>query len=99
VSGARTAGQEGVWGHRAYPCPFEQWAKKINVPVFLVGQFQDEQTGGHWPELIKNLKKNPNVWVTLQNGVHVDSLGPSTITRWAEFMNLFVAERVPVVPD
>ncbi len=76
-----------------------EWAKHINVPVFLVGQFQDEQTGGHWPELIKNLKKNPNVWVTLQNGVHVDSLGPSTITRWAEFMNLFVANRVPVVPD
>lgn len=76
-----------------------EWAKKIDVPVFLVGQFQDEQTGGHWPELIKNLNGNPNVWVTLQNGAHVDSLGPSTITRWADFMNLFVADRVPKIPE
>jgi predicted acyl esterase len=32
----------------------------------------------------------------MQNGVHVDSLGPSTITRWAEFMNLFTGNgRIP----
>ncbi len=43
-------------------------------------------------------KSNKNVWVTMQNGVHVDALGPSTITRWAEFMNLFVGDgRVPKI--
>jgi predicted acyl esterase len=73
------------------------WVKNINVPIFWVGAFQDEQTGGHWPEAVRNLpKSNKNVWVTMQNGVHVDSLGPSTITRWAEFMNLFVGDgRIP----
>ncbi len=74
------------------------WVKHIKVPVFWVGQFQDEQTGGHFPESIANLKNNPNVWVSMQNGVHADSLGPSTITRWVEFMKLFVADEIPDVP-
>ena len=73
------------------------WVKNIDVPIFWVGAFQDEQTGGHWPEAVRNLPKdNKDVWVTMQNGVHVDSLGPSTITRWAEFMNLFTGNgRIP----
>jgi len=76
-----------------------KWVKNIKVPIFWVGQFQDEQTGGHWPESIANLpKSNKRAWVILQNGVHVDSLGPSVITRWAEFMNLYVADRITGVP-
>ena len=77
------------------------WVKNIDVPVFWVGAFQDEQTGGHWVEAVKSLsKKNKDVWITMQNGVHVDALGPSTITRWAEFMNLFTGNgRIPQVPD
>lgn len=73
------------------------WVKNIDVPIFWVGAFQDEQTGGHWPEAVRELpKSNSDVWVTMQNGVHVDSLGPSTITRMAEFLNLFVGDgRVP----
>ncbi len=48
---------------------------------------------------LKNFpKSNKNVWLNLQNGVHADSLGPSTITRWTEFMNLFVGDRIPNVP-
>ncbi len=74
------------------------WMDKIDVPVFLIGSFQDEQTGGQFGESLARLDGNKNVWITLQNGVHVDSLGPSTITRWAEFMNLFVADRIPTVP-
>ncbi len=48
---------------------------------------------------MKNLsKRNNDVWVTMENGVHVDTLGPSTITRWTEFMNLFTGDgRVPRV--
>ena len=36
--------------------------------------------------------------ISVQNGVHADSLGPSTITRWAEFLKLYVANEIPVVP-
>ena len=39
------------------------------------------------------------MWISLQNGVHVDSLGPDTITRWVEFLKLYVADEVPRVPD
>ena len=85
------------------PSEFDQrspgaWVSKINVPTFWIGQYQDEQTGGHFVESLAALKKNPNVWISLQNGVHADSLGPSTITRWAEFLNLFVADRIPKLP-
>jgi len=74
------------------------WAKNVDVPTFLVGAFQDEQTGGHWPELVPSLSGNKNVWVTLDNGTHVDSLGPATITRWVEFIDIYVADQVPQIP-
>ena len=75
------------------------WLKRNKVPTFLVGQFQDEQTSGHFPEAIKYLSKNRNVWITLQNGVHADSLGPDAITRWVEFLKLYVANEIPRVPQ
>jgi uncharacterized protein len=77
----------------------DRWMKNITVPTFLVGQFQDEQTGGHFAEALGSLAKNPRVWLSLQNGVHADSLGPTTITRWVEFLKIYVAGEVPVVPD
>ncbi|MHB8319598.1 MAG: CocE/NonD family hydrolase [Acidimicrobiales bacterium] len=75
------------------------WAKKINVPVFLGGALQDEETGPQWPDLIPNLAHDPHVWVSMVNGTHVDSLGPGTITRWLEFLDIFVAHRVPTEPS
>ena len=74
------------------------WMNRIQVPTFLVGAFQDEQTGGHFVDSLARLNRNPKVWITLQNGVHGDSLGPSTTTRWFEFMKLFVANEVPNIP-
>ncbi len=76
----------------------EEWAKKIDVPTFIVGAFQDEQTGGAWPEVITALQSNPKVFATVMNGTHVDSLGPGTIGRWAEFLSLYVADEPPSVP-
>ncbi|MGB0120214.1 MAG: CocE/NonD family hydrolase [Solirubrobacterales bacterium] len=74
------------------------WMERIDVPVFFLGQYQDEQTGGHFPEALYALQGKDDVWITLQNGVHVDALGPSTVTQWLEFMKLFVAEEVPSMP-
>lgn len=75
-----------------------RWMNRINVPVFLTGQYQDEQTGGNFPTALKNLDRNPNVWINMQNGVHTDSISPSTITQWVEFMDIFMAKRVPKLP-
>ncbi len=74
------------------------WMARIEAPTFLVGQFQDEQTGGHFVRSL-DLLKGDDVWITLQNGVHVDSLGPDTVTRWVEFLKLHVAREVPRIPD
>lgn len=43
---------------------------KIEVPVFLVGSFQDEQLGSNWANWIEKLDKNNDVWVTMYNGSH-----------------------------
>ncbi len=77
----------------------DYWMSKINVPTFLVGAFHDEQTGGRFVESLGKLEDNDRVWLTLQNGVHVDALGPSTVTQWFEFLKLYVADEVPVLPQ
>ncbi len=71
------------------------WARRTKVPVFVSGAFQDEQTGGQWPAIISDLAGDPHVWATVVNGTHVDSLGPGTIVRWLEFLDIFVADQVP----
>ncbi len=74
------------------------WAKKVDVPVFVSGAFQDEQTGGQWPAILSDLSNDPHVWATIVNGTHADSLGPGTIVRWLEFLDIFVADKVPSEP-
>ena len=74
------------------------WAKKIDVPVFLVGGMQDEQLGSDWMNVISVLADKPDVWVTAYNGNHNDALGPEIFTRWAEFLYLFVGDQVPKLP-
>jgi len=71
------------------------WASHIEVPVFLAGALEDEQVGPQWPALIAALHGDRDVYVTMMNGTHTDSLGPDTISRWLEFLDLYVADRVP----
>jgi predicted acyl esterase len=85
------------------PLVFDQrspgaWMNKIKVPTFLMGQYQDEQTGGDFVNTLSNLNSNPNVWINLQNGVHNDSIGPGNITQWVEFIDIFMGNRVPEIP-
>jgi predicted acyl esterase len=71
------------------------WASHITVPVFLVGSLQDEQVGPQWTALITALRHDKNVYVTMTNGTHIDSIGPDDISRWLEFLDIYVAGRVP----
>ncbi len=71
------------------------WAAHIHVPVFLVGALQDEQVGPQWPALISALRGDSDVFATMLNGTHIDSVGPDTLSRWLEFLDIFVAGRVP----
>jgi predicted acyl esterase len=68
---------------------------RINVPVFLAGAWQDEQTGGHFPAMLDDFTGSPHVYATLMNGLHTESIGPSSFPRLVEFLDLYVAQRVP----
>ena len=68
---------------------------KITVPVFLACQWQDEQTGGHCPNLVSHFTGTKQKWFTFTNGAHIDSLDPETFNRWYDFLMLFVAHRAP----
>src|SRR5262249_48012239 len=70
---------------------------KINVPTFLACQFEDEQTGGHCPELFRHFTGTSEKWFTFTNGAHIDSLDPATFNRWYDFLELFVAHQAPIV--
>jgi predicted acyl esterase len=69
---------------------------KIDVPVFLACQWQDEQTGGHCPALASRFTGTKKKWFTFTNGPHIDSLAPETYNRWYDFLQLFVAEQAPI---
>jgi len=44
------------------------FVNKINVPTFLVCQWEDEQTGGHCPELVQHFTGTSQKWFTFTNG-------------------------------
>lgn len=67
----------------------------ISVPVFLAGAFQDEQTGPFSPLLFDKFAGAPLARFTAYNGVHVDAFAPAVLSRWKEFLDLYVAGRVP----
>jgi predicted acyl esterase len=70
---------------------------KINVPVFMACQWEDEQTGGHCPTLVSHFTGTDNKWFTFTNGAHIDSLDPETLNRWYDFLELYVADQAPAV--
>ncbi|MDQ1460784.1 MAG: uncharacterized protein QOI08_2268 [Actinomycetota bacterium] len=69
---------------------------KINVPVFMACQWEDEQTGGHCPELARHFSGTTQKWFTFTNGAHIDSIDPYTYNRWYDFLQLFVAHQAPI---
>lgn len=68
---------------------------KINVPVFMACQWQDEQTGGHCPTLAAHMTGTKKKWFAFTNGPHIDSLAPETYNRWYDFLSLYVARQAP----
>ena len=68
---------------------------KIDVPVFLAGAWQDEQTGGHFPAMLADFTGTTKKHFTLMNGNHTEALMPQVISRWYEFLQFYVARQVP----
>jgi uncharacterized protein len=68
---------------------------KINVPVFMACQFEDEQTGGHCPTLAEHMTGTKKKWFTYTNGPHIDSLSPETYNRLYDFLSIYVGHQSP----
>lgn len=72
---------------------------RIEVPVYLTGAWQDEQTGALFGDMLDNFTGIPrhHLKATLYNGRHPDGYSPLVLSRWFEFMELYVARRVPEI--
>jgi len=75
-----------------------QWATHVTVPVFMSGALEDEQTGPQWPVLLDALPTSTPVYANMVNGGHIDSTDPQIMSRWLEFLDLYVADKVPTDP-
>lgn len=71
---------------------------RIEVPVYLTGAWQDEQTGSRFALMLDRFTSAPHKVFTLFNGHHPDGYSPMVIARWFEFLSFHVARRVPEVP-
>jgi len=72
----------------AAPLSPSTFVDQIDVPVFLAGAWQDEQTGGYFPTMLDKFTGTDNAHFTMTNGGHTDSLDPLTFSRWFEFYSL-----------
>ncbi len=87
-----------------YPEELGDWynpsvfGEDIEVPIFLTGSFQDEQTGGRFPLLWDKFPNSPLVRFSMWNGAHADGYAPMNLSEWKAFLDLYVADQVPTVP-
>jgi predicted acyl esterase len=73
--------------------------RMINRPVFLTGAWQDEQTGPRFATMLGNFTGPGKKRFNLFNGHHPDGYAAHNLSRWYEFLGLYVAERVPRLLD
>lgn len=74
-----------------------KFVDQIDVPVFITGAWQDEQTGGDWARLINALEASPMVKLRGFNGVHADGYTPEHLLQWGAFLDFYIREEVPVI--
>lgn len=67
------------------------FVEDIDVPVFLTGSFQDEQTGGRFPLLFDRFTSAPVTRFSAWNGAHADGFAPQNLVEWKTFLDLYVA--------
>lgn len=71
--------------------------EQIEAPVYYGGVFQDEQTGAQFGALLDHFYQSETLKVQISNGRHPDGFAPHSVYRWFEFLEFYVAERVPVL--
>jgi predicted acyl esterase len=73
------------------------FVNRIDVPVFIAGSWQDQETGSHFAEMLGDFAPGVPVKATVMNGIHADSLGPAVLSQWIEFLQFYVADQVPTI--
>jgi len=68
---------------------------KIDRPVFLTGAWHDEQTGPRFGTMLKSFTGPGKKRFVVFNGHHPDGYAAHNLSRWYEFLGLYVAKRVP----
>jgi hypothetical protein len=79
------------------PLKPQNFVSEIDVPVFLAGAWQDEQTGPHFAGMLGNFAAAPVKRFTVYNGVHVDGFAPQVAAEWFNFLSFYVAKKIPKV--
>jgi predicted acyl esterase len=90
--------------HPFYEIPFNDllaprtFVDEIDVPVFMGGAWQDEQTGGQFPVMWSSFSQPASkLKLFATNGTHIDGL-VTQLNRLFEFYEFYVAKRIPVMP-
>ena len=81
----------------AAPLDPSSWADIIDVPVYLTGQWQDEQTGPHFAALLDKFTSS-----ALLHGLKRGSrrwIQPQILMEWKTFMDFYVAREIQVLMD
>ena len=71
--------------------------RDITTPVFVSGAFQDEQTGPQFTQMLDEFDEAAAFRANLWNGRHPDGYAPANLNDVYEFLELYVAERVPAM--
>ena len=79
----------------AKPVDPSSFVHEIEVPVFMSGQWQDEQTGPHFAALFDKFTGTDVARFVVGNGVHADGYTPQVLLDWKIFLDLYVARQVP----
>ena len=83
----------------AVPVDPTAFVHEIDVPVFLAGAWQDEQTGPFFFTLLDRFTSSPVKRFTTYNGVHPDGFAPQILVEWKAFLDIYVAHEVPAVSN
>lgn len=73
--------------------------RDIEVPVYLTGAWQDEQTGPRFGAMLDEFSGTEKERFHLFNGRHPDGYTPLVLTRWFEFLELYVHRQVPRIDE
>ncbi len=71
------------------------WVENIEVPTFMGGAWQDEQTGSGFISLLRHLPKRRDIRVMMTNGVHSSPMEPRSLYEWIAFLDIYVGRKVP----